>query len=56
MILLNIVILEGGRSVDAMKTVFDRRTAAARDRISQKSEYRSQNSECVATFLLDSEF
>jgi hypothetical protein len=36
--------LEGGRSVGAVKTVFDRRTAAARDRIFQKSEYRSQNS------------
>jgi hypothetical protein len=37
--------LEGGCSVGAVKTVFDRRTADARGRIFQKSEYRSQNSD-----------
>jgi len=41
--------LEGGRSVGAVKTVFDRRTADARDRIFQKSEYRSQDSEPMAS-------
>lgn len=41
--------LEGGRLRRRREIGFDRRTADARDRIFQKSEYRSQDSEPMAS-------